>query len=279
MDRSLEEKYENLRDRLKSMESAVLAFSGGVDSALLLAVAAEVLGGDLLAVTARSPLYPDDTLRRGEALAQRLGVELIVVETNELADEEFTANPPERCYLCKRELYGLLVRIAAERGKAVVMDGTQVDDTRDYRPGMRAAAEFGIRSPLLEAALSKQEVRELSRKLDLPTWDLPAGPCLASRVAYRQEITAGKLTAIEKAEEWLASQGFREVRVRYTEPATARIEVRPDEIARLMEPELREKTTLRLKELGFIYVTLDLEGYRTGSMNEVLPHRSDSGED
>ncbi len=270
MEAELERKQARLKEVLEDMGSALLAFSGGVDSALLLAVGKEALGDRLVAVTACSPLYPQPVVEKACEIASRLSVEHIVIETDELSDEEFKANPPKRCYLCKRELYGRLLEIAEAKGIAQVIDGTQEDDAGDYRPGMRAAAEFGVRSPLLEVGMGKEEIRILSRELGLETWDIPAGPCLASRIPYEQEITPEKLLAIERGEEFLTELGFREVRVRFTAERVARIEVSPPEISRLVESGTREMVIRKLKELGFLYVALDLEGYRTGSMNAVL---------
>ncbi|MBU4193840.1 MAG: ATP-dependent sacrificial sulfur transferase LarE [Actinobacteria bacterium] len=270
MEANLKAKHLALKRNLADTGSAVLAFSGGVDSTLVLAVGREALGDRIIAATARSPLYPRSVVERAATLAQRLCVEHVVLDSNELEDARFTSNPPERCYLCKRELYGRLDRLAKKRGVAAVIDGTQLDDTSDYRPGMRAAAEFGVRSPLLEVGFTKDEIRAFSKELGLDTWDIPAGPCLASRVPYSEEITPRKLAAIEQGEQFLGELGFREVRVRFTKDSTARIEITADCISKLADKAVREKVVGKMKELGFLYVTLDLEGYRTGSMNMIL---------
>ncbi len=270
MEIELERKHARLTTILMEMGSALLAYSGGVDSALLLAVGKEALGDRIVAVTAHSPLYPLPVVERACRMAGQLGVEHVIIETDELADREFRTNPPDRCYLCKRELYGRLTDMARERNIAFVIDGTHADDLGDYRPGMRAATDFDVRSPLLEVGFTKDEVRALSRELGLETWDAPAGPCLASRIPYNREITLEILTAIEQGERLLSELGFREVRIRIGDERTARIEVSPDSIERLADRAVREQVVSGLKDLGFLYVTLDLEGYRTGSMNRVL---------
>lgn len=270
MDESLSRKRTRLERILSSMGSVVIAFSGGADSALLLAVGREVLGDRVIAVTASSPLYPDAFTERASRITKLLGVEHIILDTKEMEDTAFVSNPPERCYLCKRELYESIARIVSERDFDSIADGTQSDDTGDYRPGIKAAREFSVRSPLLEAGFTKADVRALSREMGLETWDIPAGPCLASRIPYHDDITASKLEMIEKAEGLLAGLGFREVRVRCAVGPTARIEVEPGKIERLLDGGLRERIVQEVKNLGFRYVTLDLQGYRTGSMNEVL---------
>lgn len=269
-DRTLREKSEALNRIVSGMESVAVAFSGGADSALLLATCRETLGNEVLAVTASSSLYPRSFIERASRVCRSMGVEHVIIESNELKDPGFVANPPERCYLCKRELYGEIARIARGRGLRFVVDGTQADDVADYRPGMRAAEELGIKSPLLEAGLEKREIRILARKLDLETWDVPAGPCLASRVPYGQPIIPEKLEAIEKAETFLEDLGFRDLRVRYLENRTARIEVSPGQIPTLFADGVRKRVIDELKGMGFLYVTIDMEGYRTGSMNAAL---------
>jgi len=263
------QKLESLRDLLSDIDSAVLAFSGGVDSTFLLKVASEELGGKLIAATATSPTYIDEEYREALELAEELGVEHVTLESNELDNEEFRENPPERCYHCKSELFGQLQDLARERGVECVMDASNADDSGDYRPGLAAADELGVRSPLLEAGVDKAAIRRLSREMGLPTWNKPSLACLASRFPYGEEINADKLNRVEKAENFLRELGYDQIRVR-SHDDLARIEVTPEEVDSLAESGTREKLVKRFKEVGFTYVTLDLQGYRTGSMNEEL---------
>jgi len=263
-------RLERLRAILKPMERVLVAFSGGVDSTFLLKVAADTLGDGVLAVTARSATYPDEEYARACELARSLGVEHRTITTDELADERFCANPPDRCYHCKRELFGRLRRIAEAEGIAVVADAANLDDCADYRPGRRAGEELGVRSPLIEAGLTKDAVRALSREMGLPTWDQPAMACLASRFPYGERITEEKLRRVGEAERFLRGCGFRQVRVR-CHGDLARIEVAPERVADLAADPLRGEVVSKLKALGFLYVALDLQGYRSGSLNEALP--------
>jgi len=266
----LEAQDKRLRDFLEGYGSLVVAFSGGLDSVLLLAVAHDVLGDRMLAVTAVSPIYPRRERAAAEALARALGVRFLQIETGDVARADFAANPPERCYLCKRELFGKLREIARKEKMAYVADGANADDLNDYRPGMRAARELGVVSPLVEAGLTKEDIRALSKRLGLATWDKASSACLASRIPYGEPITREKLAMIEAAEEFLEALGFRQVRVRH-HGNVARIEVAPDEIERLASAAVRERVVHKLREIGYHYVCLDAEGYRTGSLNEVLP--------
>ena len=264
-------KYQRLRAILEEMGDVAVGYSGGVDSTLLLKVASEVLGSRSLAVIGRSETYPTREFEEAVRLAGTIGARYLVVTTEETDNLKFQENPPDRCYFCKTELFGKLAQIAREQGIRNIADGTIVDDMGDFRPGMRAKSEKQVRSPLLEASFSKNDVRELSRHLDLPTWDKPAFACLSSRFPYGTGITRENLTRVDRAETLLRDEGFRFFRVRFHDERTARIEVGPQEIGRLLDDALRERIVSRLKELGFIYVTLDLQGYRTGSMNEALP--------
>jgi uncharacterized protein len=265
------DKYRRLRAILEEMGEVAIAYSGGVDSTLLLKVASEVLGSRSLAVIGRSETYPTREFEEAVRLAGTIGAPYVVVTTEETDNLKFQENPPDRCYFCKTELFGKLAQIAREQGIRHIADGTIADDVGDFRPGMRAKSEKQVRSPLLEASFSKNDVRELSRHLGLPTWDKPAFACLSSRFPYGTGITRENLTRVDRAETLLRDEGFRFFRVRFHDEKTARIEVGVQEISRLLEDVLRERIVTRLKELGFIYVTLDLQGYRTGSMNEALP--------
>ncbi len=251
------------------MQCAVLAYSGGVDSSLLLKAASEVLGPRLIAVTAVSETYPPRELDAAKAFTRSLGVTHRILRTTELSSEEFVQNSPDRCYFCKKELFGKLRQIADTEGILFILDGSNADDLKDYRPGARAANEFSVRSPLREAGFSKSDVRACARMLGLPVWNKPSLACLSSRIPYGTRITPGILQTIHSAEDRMRSLGFREVRVRH-HGDTARIEVQRSDFERMLTGDTAPKLVAALKKLGYTYVCLDLEGYRTGSMNEGL---------
>jgi uncharacterized protein len=264
-----ERKYEDLKDHLESMGRVLVAFSGGVDSTFLLKVASDVLGDNVLAVIASSETYPEREQKEALRLAEDLKVRYKLIRTKELDDPEFRDNPPERCYFCKKELFSRLKEIAAGENIPHVCDGSNFEDTFDFRPGTKAAAELGVHSPLKEAGLDKSEIRILSKKLGLPTWDKPAMACLSSRFPYFTRIEKESLRQIDAAEEFLKSKGFTQLRVRHHD-RIARIEIPPQDFPRIVEEGMRNAIVENLKKLGYLYVTIDLAGYRTGSMNEPI---------
>ncbi len=267
--RELQEKYQTLKEYLKSLGSVTVAFSSGVDSTFLLKVAHDVLGDKAMAVTARSCSFPERELKEAISFAKENGILHRVVDSEELEIEGFSENPVNRCYLCKHELFSKMKVVAKNEGFHEVIEGSNMDDLGDYRPGLTAIEELGIKSPLRYAGLTKEEIRQLSKELELPTWDKQSFACLSSRFPYGQSITPEKLKMVDEAEQLLLDLGFSQMRVRHHE-TLARIEIVEEQFPKLMEKTNRELIHSRLKEIGFIYVALDLIGYRTGSMNETM---------
>lgn len=265
----LDEKLTKLRDGLRSMEKAAVAFSGGVDSTFLLKIAHDVLGENVIAVTARSSTYPEREYKEAAGFIKGLGIKHITIVSEELEIEGFSKNPENRCYFCKKELFSKIVELAAQNGISHIVDGSNIDDLGDYRPGMTALSELGISSPLREAGMTKEDIRTLSKEMGLPTWDKQPFACLASRFPYGHEITREKLEMVDKAEQFLLDLGLRQVRVRH-HGDIARIEVSASERSRFFDEGIMDGVHSRLKDIGFKYVALDLKGYRTGSMNETL---------
>ena len=262
-------KYADLVDRLRSHESVAIAFSGGVDSTLLLHAAQEALASNAVAITARSRLIPQRELDEAVAFCNDYHIPHVIVDMHGLDDEMLWQNPSNRCYLCKMGMLQAIIDAANERGIECVIEGTNIDDDNDYRPGAQAVIERGVASPLKEAGLSKREIRDLSREKGLPTWNKQSFACLASRFAFGEAITEERLDMVDKAEQLLLDKGIRQVRVRF-HGAIARIEACPDDFARLSEPDIREDVNRRIKALGFEHVALDLGGYQTGSMNSAI---------
>jgi uncharacterized protein len=269
VDMELQEKYNLLKENLKSMGSVAIAFSGGVDSTFLLKAAHDVLGSNAVAVTARSSTYPEREYREAVEFAKTLGAKHLIITSEELEIEGFSKNPTNRCYFCKNELFSKINEIAKQHNINFVADGSNIDDLGDYRPGLQAVKELKVVSPLREAGMTKEDIRSLSKELGLPTWNKQAFACLSSRFPYGQKITKEKLEMVDKAEQFLLDLGFQNLRVRH-HGDIARIEVASQERSKFFDLELMDKVYKAFKEIGFTYTALDLKGYRTGSMNETI---------
>jgi pyridinium-3,5-biscarboxylic acid mononucleotide sulfurtransferase len=263
------DKLNGLKKHIETLGSMAVAYSGGVDSTFLLKIAHDVLHEQVIAVTAASSTYPERECREAFDFTKKAGINHVLFHSEELDIEGFSDNPVNRCYLCKNELFSKIKEIAAQKGIEYVAEGSNMDDLSDYRPGMQAIKELGIVSPLKEAGLKKDDIRRLSKEMGLPTWDKPAFACLSSRFPYGHQITRAKLQMVDKAEQYLMDLGFRQVRVRH-HGDMARIEISPRERSRFVDAHLMDKIYEKFKELGFAYTALDLKGYRTGSMNEVI---------
>ncbi len=267
---NLRQKYNSLQEILRELDNVIVAYSGGVDSTLLLKVAVNVLGAEnVRPCIAKGPSLPQSQYTQAIETAKKIGIEVRTVEPNELADKKFTANRPDRCFHCKSHLFEILKDIAQKGNFNCIISGHNLDDNSDFRPGNRAADIFGVRSPLAEAQLTKNDIRKLSRELNLPTADIPASPCLASRISYGLEITEHRLKQIEEAEGFLKTLGLAELRVRHHD-TIARIEVNPEDIEKIIKGPTRSQIVEKLESLGFKYVTVDLQGFRSGSLNEPL---------
>jgi pyridinium-3,5-biscarboxylic acid mononucleotide sulfurtransferase len=269
-------KLDILKNNIRQMESIALAFSGGVDSTFLLNVAQDVLPGNVIAVTARSSTHPEREYQEAVHFAQKIGAKQVVIDSEEIDIVGFSDNPVNRCYLCKQVLFSKILDVAQQYQIRTVADGSNVDDLGDYRPGTEAAKELGVVSPLQDAGLSKEDIRILSREMGLPTWNKPAFACLSSRIPYGQKITKEKLAQVDRGEQFLLDLGFRQVRVRHHGDVT-RLEVSAHERSKFFDTALMDRIYEKFREIGFAYVTLDLKGYRTGSMNEVIPTGKSEG--